>query len=72
MWTGLSGVAKARKRRKVPANAGTFTVDGAEGESRTPTGEPPLDPEPSVSTNSTTSAQEGLLAKRRVVGKRFF
>ena len=30
--------------------------DGAEGESRTPTGEPPLDPEPSVSTNSTTSA----------------
>ena len=29
---------------------------GAEGESRTPTGEPPLDPEPSVSTNSTTSA----------------
>ncbi len=31
-------------------------LDGAEGESRTPTGKPPLDPEPSVSTNSTTSA----------------
>ena len=29
---------------------------GAEGETRTPTGEPPLDPEPSVSANSTTSA----------------
>ncbi len=29
---------------------------GAEGETRTPTGLRPLDPEPSVSTNSTTSA----------------
>ncbi len=29
---------------------------GAEGETRTPTGEPPLDPEPSASTNSATSA----------------
>ena len=31
---------------------------GAEGESRTPTPLPELDPEPSVSTNSTTSAQQ--------------
>ena len=29
---------------------------GAEGETRTPTGEPLLDPEPSASTNSATSA----------------
>jgi hypothetical protein len=34
---------------------------GAEGESRTPTPLPELDPEPSVSTNSTTSAQQNLL-----------
>ena len=33
-------------------------VDGAEGEIRTRTGLPPLDPEPSVSTSSTTSALE--------------
>jgi hypothetical protein len=32
-------------------------LDGAEGESRTPTRIPPLDPEPSASTNSATSAQ---------------
>ena len=31
--------------------------DGAEGESRTPTGIRPLDPEPSASTNSATSAR---------------
>lgn len=30
---------------------------GAEGETRTPMKEPSLDPEPSVSTNSTTSAR---------------
>ena len=30
---------------------------GAEGETRTPTGEPRLDPEPSASTNSATSAK---------------
>ena len=29
---------------------------GAEGETRTPTGKPLLDPEPSASTNSATSA----------------
>jgi hypothetical protein len=32
------------------------TIDGAEGETRTPTEKPPLDPEPSASTNSATSA----------------
>ncbi len=34
--------------------------DGAEGETRTPTGEPPLDPEPSASTNSATSATKSV------------
>lgn len=33
-----------------------YKKPGAEGGTRTPTGSPPLDPEPSVSTNSTTSA----------------
>ena len=33
---------------------------GAEGESRTPTPLPELDPEPSVSTNSTTSARKSV------------
>ena len=33
-------------------------VSGAEGETRTRTGLLPLDPEPSVSTSSTTSAPE--------------
>ncbi len=33
-------------------------VSGAEGETRTRTGLLPLDPEPSVSTSSTTSALE--------------
>lgn len=32
--------------------------DGAEGEARTRTGQPPLDPEPSASTNSATSARK--------------
>jgi hypothetical protein len=31
---------------------------GAEGETRTPTGKPPLDPEPSASTSSATSARK--------------
>ncbi len=33
-----------------------YTFDGAEERTRTSTREPALDPEPSVSTNSTTSA----------------
>ena len=32
-------------------------ANGAEGETRTPTEKPPLDPEPSASTNSATSAR---------------
>ena len=33
-------------------------MSGAEGETRTPTGKPPLDPEPSASTSSATSARK--------------
>ena len=39
---------------------------GAEGETRTPTGEPQLDPEPSASTNSATSARSSLISKRLI------
>ena len=38
-------------------------IDGAEGETRTRMGLLPLDPEPSVSTSSTTSALEKLEEK---------
>ena len=34
---------------------------GAEGETRTRTGKPPLDPEPSASTSSATSARTATL-----------
>ena len=43
---------------------------GAEGETRTPMKEPSLDPEPSVSTNSTTSAWKGGIPKTFRAGKR--
>ncbi len=46
---GLIQKTATRRRR-------LFILFGAEGETRTPTGLRPLDPEPSVSTNSTTSA----------------
>ena len=46
--------------------------DGAEGESRTPTPLPELDPEPSVSTNSTTSARKSVYRIRPPAGKLFF
>ena len=42
---------------------------GAEGETRTPMKEPSLDPEPSVSTNSTTSAWKGGIPKTFRAGK---
>lgn len=44
--------------------------NGAEGETRTPMKEPSLDPEPSVSTNSTTSAWKGGIPKTFRAGKR--
>ena len=45
-----------------------FEMYGAEGETRTPTSLRPLDPEPSASTNSATSANEvaGTLSNRPV------
>ena len=46
--------------------------NGAEGESRTPTPLRELDPEPSVSTNSTTSARKRLLHVLAPFGKSFF
>ena len=46
-------------------------LSGAEGETRTPTPERELDPEPSVSTNSTTSARKGVIKDFAVLGKFF-
>ncbi len=40
-----------------------YLKNGAEEKTRTSTGEPPLDPEPSVSTNSTTSALRECIYK---------
>jgi hypothetical protein len=41
----------------------TIFINGAEGETRTPTGNPRLDPEPSASTSSATSAINAFKAK---------
>ena len=45
---------------------------GAEGERRTPTPLPELDPEPSVSTNSTTSARKSVYRIRPPLASFFF
>ena len=51
----------------------TFRIlDGAEGETRTPTPLRELDPEPSVSTNSTTSARRCVYANRGWLASIFF
>ena len=48
-------------------------IDGAEGESRTPTSIRPLDPEPSASTSSATSAQsDAYMIVKPVFVKHFF
>ena len=39
---------------------GAFSLCGAEGEARTPTGVLRLDPEPSASTSSATSAKRKI------------
>ena len=44
---------------------------GAEGESRTPTPLRVLDPEPSASTNSTTSARRRFIVEAAKIGKSF-
>ena len=56
-------------KKKGSTNSGAVIVNpcfsyGAEGETRTPTGEPQLDPEPSASTNSATSARFRFEFKR--------
>ena len=47
-----------RGKIKKPATIGlqALIFNGAEEKTRTSTGKPPLDPEPSASTNSATSA----------------
>ena len=47
-------------------------IYGAEGETRTPTPLRELDPEPSVSTNSTTSARRCVYANRGWLASIFF
>ena len=55
---------KAQKKKSAKLNAlRTFFLVGAEGETRTPMPLPALDPEPSVSTNSTTSALLRMLVR---------
>ena len=51
-----TGGAGATKKRSIETALFVFIICGAEGETRTRTGRPPLDPEPSASTNSATSA----------------
>lgn len=54
----LLKLLQAQKKRSPQSSTlyGLFISFGAEGETRTPMPLPALDPEPSVSTNSTTSA----------------
>ena len=47
-----------QKKRVCPVGANPFAIDGAEEGTRTPTGLRPLDPEPSASTSSATSAKD--------------
>ena len=53
-YQGREGLQQ--KKRNVEIALFMFIVCGAEGETRTPTREPSLDPEPSASTTSATSA----------------
>ena len=46
------------KKRNIEIALIVFIICGAEGETRTRTGVRPLDPEPSASTSSATSAQK--------------
>ena len=67
------GDVGAGKKKRLRRWTGAFEFDGAEGESRTPTRLPSLGPEPSVSTNSTTSATgEVCLSFQVLFGKMFF
>ena len=65
-WNVIDYVQKAAESKNSPWNKGYFCVSawfycGAEGETRTPTRKPSLDPEPSASTSSATSARKWKL-----------
>ena len=47
-----------QKKRNIEIALFMFIIDGAEGETRTRTDIRPLDPEPSASTSSATSARD--------------
>ena len=49
-----------------------FNIGGAEGETRTRTAIQPLDPEPSASTNSATSAQKTHDKRIDLIAKLFY
>ena len=66
----LHATASNKKRKPSQHVTETALKNGAEGETRTPMKEPSLDPEPSVSTNSTTSAWKGGIPKTFRAGKR--
>ena len=53
----------SRGEMKKPATIGlqALILTGAEEKTRTSTGKPPLDPEPSASTNSATSAHQQVI-----------
>ena len=58
LWRATAGGACAIKKRNIETALFVFIICGAEGETRTPTsGNPTLDPEPSASTSSATSAR---------------
>ena len=64
--------ANAYENSRHPYGCRLLLFAGAEGETRTPTPLRELDPEPSVSTNSTTSARERIYAERGSLASFFF
>ena len=71
--SSLTGTKTAwpRNRKRLVFLPALLSI-GAEGESRTPTPLPELDPEPSVSTNSTTSARKSVYRIRPPLASFFF
>ena len=69
----ISAAAAGNKKRGYNQNdCNPFSKFGAEEKTRTSTREPPLDPEPSASTNSATSATRMNMLGRRFFVKNFF
>ena len=60
------------KKRAAINKIAALNQFGAEEKTRTSTGEPPLDPEPSASTNSATSATRMNMLGRRLFVNTFF